>query len=274
MSLSKFSRPATSEKKTRSRKTAKKTYSYVAIPKEVMAVFKSCPLAEYKSPPRLFRSGSPADLHCLDHLEYQPTHNETSTAMRETVRSLFGQKVYGFRISGVFSMSASGGGIVNSVITAASLGGLADFGTLSTVFNEYFILKYVVSWQPNSWANGPVGFLPASTVSSLPIVVAQLQHNQSAFSTASQASNSPGSKISNTGIPFRHTWMNSEDPDRGIMTEIQTSGAPTQSWNQYSNSASYTGQLQFISATTPTLPVSAGLGQFKVDYYMLTRCRV
>jgi hypothetical protein len=196
-----------------------------------------------------------------------------ASIMTRTVRSLFGDKVYNFRLSTVLTMASNGAGNVNSIIAVNNFAGLSEFSALSTIFNEVFLSAMKVRWEPVSRYNGPVGFVNTANVASVPIVCAELQHGAAVYTTDQDAANNFRRKYQNTGVPFSQTWTNVESPATHMLVDPSSTTFPTQNWSTVGNAGNYTGSLQYISNTSPVLPVSAILGTFCVDFMLLFRIR-
>jgi hypothetical protein len=193
--------------------------------------------------------------------------------MTKTIRGLFGDKTYAFRLSTVLFMNSTGSGNVNSIIGVATIGGLSEFSSLTTLFNEVFVSKMTVRWEPVSRYNGPVGFVNTTSVASLPIMVADLQHGAVVYGTIADAANNFRRSYQNTGVPFTFVWKNTESSKERILPNPDSTTSPTQSWCQTNNVGNYTGSLQFISNTAVAMPPSANLGNFVVDWDLLFRVR-
>jgi hypothetical protein len=160
--------------------------------------------------------------------------------------------------------------VVNSVINTAGVASLSDFTALAGIFNEFFVIGFSAKWEPASMYNGPVGYLPASTVSSLPLGCAQLQHAAATYTTLGTMTESYAFALHNTGRPFTYVWTNVED----IKTKtVPETGGATQSWAPVAYASTYNGSCQFLSSVLPTLPVTAILGTFAVHYDVAFRLR-
>jgi hypothetical protein len=227
-------------------------------------------MVEYKAPVPAYRgSRSPTLLNSpVQEFRYDPTPG--SSLLQTAFGRLVGDKVYAFRLGVNLHMSSSGAGIVNSAINISNVGTIAQFTDLAGLFNEFFVVRAHLRWEPASMYNGPIGYLPASTVSSLGIGVIALQHGAAAVTTISQATNQYAFAWHNTGRPFKYTWVNSESAKTGLVVEGATA---TQAWCLTSNSSAYSGQVQIISDVSPVLPNSAILGSFVVEFDVLFRLR-
>jgi len=230
-------------------------------------------LGEKKEPPH------PVSLLPFPQSEEKPTYikvaeTESSVLLKHVAVAMFGDRTYPFRISSAVSMSSNGTGIVNSVISAATLGTLAEFSPFSALFNEFFITSFHISWEPVSMYNGPIGFVNATNVASLPITVVDIQHGAGPYPNYQAATNNFKYAHHNTGRPFKYKWTNTEKPGSHTNPFPVAGTNPTQSWCLTADADNYTGQIQIISPSAPPgLPTSVALGNFFVDYYVLFRLR-
>lgn len=229
-------------------------------------------MVEYKEPIPAFRGRDAPTPLTIPHSGYQFADTKESAMLATTLRSLFGDKHYEFRLSVALNMSSSGAGIVNSTISNSVLTSQADFIALSSVFNEFFVKKFVVKWMPNSRYQYPLSGSSTLSVANLPIGKADLQHGQSAYSSLSAMADNFAVGYHSTGDPFTEEWINTEK----ISTEtvVSTLTAPTQSWCTVNNVANYQGTLQFLSQSSPpALPFSQVLGTFMVHWDVAFRVR-
>jgi hypothetical protein len=190
-----------------------------------------------------------------------------------TLNMLFGDRVYPFRISTVLSISSNGAGIINSVVqTSTVLPALSTFSALSTVFDEFFVKEFELSYQPVSYYNGPIGFVNTTNESSLPLGISDHQNDLATYSSISSQSNNFRFAYHNTGNSWHYKWMNTQDPSMRIVTTVSLA---TQSWCTISNAANYTGLVQMLTPaiSSAALPVSAIVGFISVQYDVLFRIR-
>jgi hypothetical protein len=230
-----------------------------------------CTLNETKKVPPFHGTSSPSLL--APHPSYSLIHSEMSLSLQAGLARLFGDKTYAFRLSTSLNMAASGAGLVNSVIQTLAVGSIADFTSLSAVFNEFFVTEMRVRWQPVARYTGPVGTNPiAGPSGNTPLGCSVHEHASAAYTTVALQSNNLMFSYHSTGDPFAKTWRNVESPSSKIMT---VESGLTQSWCPVANVADYTGFLQFLSNNTggAALPASAYLGSFIVDYDVLFRIR-
>lgn len=208
----------------------------------------------------------------LEHPGYVLTETKESSVLRDTFRTLFGDKHYRFRLSTALNMSSSGAGIVNSTISNSVLVSQVDFVSLATVFNEYFITQFEVKWVPNSRYQYPLGGTSTLSVANLPLAKADLQHGQAAYSSMSVMADNFAVGYHSTGDPFTERWINTEK--HNTETTVVSLTAPTQSWNAVNNASNYQGTLQFLTQSAPpALPFSQVLGTFMCHWDVLFRVR-
>jgi hypothetical protein len=204
---------------------------------------------------------------------YDLVHTTDSKLAQQAIVHVLGKGVYRARLATVLNMSSSGGGIVNSTLATSTLGSVTEFASFQAIFNEFFLQHMRVKWQPNSLYNGPMTYLPATTVASLPIGITDLQHSQNAYSSLTNMSDSPGIQFANTGKEFVHIWKNIENHNDVSLPYVPGTST-VQGWAQVSNASLYSGMLQIISqAAPPGLPVSSVLGTFLVEYDVYFRNR-
>jgi len=228
-------------------------------------------MVEHKEVVPTFRGRDAPMPLTLPHSGYQLTDTKESIAMRDTFRSLFGDKYYKFRLSTALNMSSSGAGIVNSTISNSVLTSQADFVSLSSVFNEFFVIKFMVKWMPNSLYQYPLGGTSTLSIANLPIGKADLQHGQAAYSSLSAMSDNFAVGYHSTGDPFTEEWINTESINSEV---VPTLTAPTQAWCTVNNVANYQGTLQFLSQSAPpALPFSQVLGTFMCHWDLVFRVR-
>jgi hypothetical protein len=209
----------------------------------------------------------------VDGPTYEYLITDESKLMNSAIVNVLGSTVYRARLGTVLNMSSSAGGIVNSTLATSTLGSVTEFASFTAIFNEFFLQHMRVTWQPNSLYNGPMTYLPATTVASLPIGITDLQHSQNAYSSLTLMADSPGMKLENTGKSFVHTWTNVEK-HTDVSLPFVPGTSTTQSWCQVASAGLYSGMLHIISqAAPPGLPVSSVLGTFLVEYDVYFRNR-
>ena len=202
---------------------------------------------------------------------YKYEETKESITMRDTFRNMFGDKHYRFRLSTALNMSSSGAGAINSTISVSAIQFVADFVSLSTVFNEFFVVGMSNVWMPVSRYQYLLGGSSTLSVSSLPIGCAQLQHNQTAYTSLATMADNYAIGFHSTGDPFTYNWINVEKPSETVVAE---SSGNTQSWCTTGNAANYNGQVQFISQSTPpALPFSQVAGTFLTYWDVVFRVR-
>jgi hypothetical protein len=239
--------------------------------KSCKSVASSMALVEHKESVPTFRGRDAPMSLTIPHPGFVYTDTKESIAMRDTFRSLFGDKYYKFRLSTALNMSSSGAGIVNSTISNSVLTSQADFVSLSAVFNEFFVIKFEVKWMPNSRYQYPLGGTSTLSIANLPIGKASLQHGQAAYSSMSALADNYAVGYHSTGDPFTESWINTESINSEV---VPTLTAPTQAWCTVNNVANYQGTLQFLSQSAPpALPFSQVLGTFMCHWDVVFRVR-
>jgi len=228
-------------------------------------------MVEYKEPIPIYRGRDFPTPLTIPHSGYQFTDTKESLVLRNTLRGLFGDKHYHFRISTALNMSSSGAGIVNSTISNTAITSNADFVALSGVFNEFFIRGFYVHWMPVSRYQYPLGGTSTLSVANLPIGKADLQHAQAAYSSLSALSENFAVGYHSTGDPFSDKWINTE---KSTIPSVVAYASATQSWSTVGNVSNYQGSLQFLSQSSPpALPFSQVLGTFMVHWDVIFRVR-
>jgi len=159
---------------------------------------------------------------------------------------------------------ATVGGTVNLTV-ANCLSLTSEISSWITLFDEIFCHGVSIHFEPrnqfssNSSSSTNAAGSPGD-LNTLGVVVAAVQHNQTAYSDASTAVAamlaSETMKIANLAKGWTFRWRNIEkyDPDGPV---INTSGV-SQSWINTTQTANYGGLVQF--ATTAASGASVGLG--------------
>jgi hypothetical protein len=218
---------------------------------------------------KLKESKGPTELSLAKSCEYLSTPR--SMPLQSAIRSLFSNKVYPFRISTALNMSSSAGGIINSLIGTSVVQSAADYTSLSAIFEEFFITRIYVKWEPISQYQFPLTGLPdGKTVANVPVGCANLLNLAPAYTSMTNMSNNFKYQHSSSGTPFSYEWINDQSPNGGVLSTTAT----TQTWCSTTSGQTYTGAMQFISQSAPPgLPVSTVLGVFAVHFEVLMRTR-
>jgi hypothetical protein len=225
------------------------------------------------SAPRYRGSDYPLSLTPVDP-GYVAVDTKESLLVGSVLSRMFAGRVYPFRLATVLNMSSSGTGIVNSIIATSSIQFNGDFIALSGVFNEFFVSEMRVAWEPVSMYNFPLTGTAATSVSSLPLGVASLQHSQPVYTSLATMAENYEYAHHNTGRPFAFKWKNVESKNSTVVVAPVSTGSPVQSWAMCTDVASYTGTLQFLTQSAPpALPVTQVLGTFLVEYLVWFRVR-
>jgi len=218
--------------------------------------------------------GSPTQLLSVDPGRRYRLMIENSIALK-AIRGMMGSRTYRFRLSNVVTISSNGSGILNSVLAASTLGSTTDWTAFSSIFSEFFILSYSALYEPVSMYNYPLTGVVATSVSSLPVGLAALQHGEAAYTSVSSMANHSSYEFHNTGKAFVFHWKNNENPRAGVLVNPVSGGSTlVQGWCLTSDVSNYTGQIQYLTASAPpALPVSEVVGNITTHYYVLFRIR-
>jgi len=229
---------------------------------------------EVKQPVRSTKSGEPIKLGRRPDYKLMPT--EETKLLVGAARGLFGNKMYKFRLSTSLTVAATSTGFVNAAVNVAVVEGIAEFASLAGLFNEFFVKKMHLRYEPASMYNGPLGFNNEANISSLPIGICDLQHFQPIYPSLTSMANNFRFKYANTGRPWNYTWINTEKSSQGVLPNPGSTDTPTQSWCLCTNAADYSGTVQFISISGSdlTLPLSTDFGNIVVDFDLLFRVRL
>lgn len=210
-------------------------------------------------------------------LTKNPSQEPLRNALRAALAGPYGlSKNYAFILSQGLQLVASGTGFINSVVTCSSVSSSFDFSSFATIFDEFFITKMVVKYEPNNRYNWPVGVGPTTQTTSWPLMVVNLQHAMPGYSSFTSISNNATAKLLNTADPWHFTWHNVERFKDTTVVNPTTSGIAVQGWCQTSSTAAgaYTGSIQMLSPTTGTgMPGGSIVGQIIVQAHCLFRCR-
>lgn len=234
-------------------------------------VTKVMPQVEFKEPIPVYRGKDAPTSLAPTPSGYRYEETKESILLRNSLRSFFTDRHYRFRISTALNMSSSGAGAVNSTISVSALQFSGDFISLSTVFNEFFVVQMSNKWQPVSRYQYPLGGTSTLSVANLPIGIASLQHGATAYTSLAVMADNYALAFHGTGDPFSYDWVNTE---RHSETTVSEQSGNTQSWCTTGNVANYQGQIQIISQSTPpALPFSQVLGTFITSWDVIFRVR-
>lgn len=163
-------------------------------------------------------------------------------------------------------------GFINQVVSNDLVSALSEFTSLATLFSEFFINKFEVTYQPlNRYAKQSTG-----GVQDVPIVIADLQHATATYQSHTAASANGNLLIANTADPWKATWVNTEVKRSGVAPSGSTaSPLPCQGWclTASDNASLYTGSLQIVSPTVYDGTPSALLGTAVVRWSISFRSR-
>lgn len=149
-----------------------------------------------------------------------------------------------------YQVSSGASGITNQVVQVANIANNPDFTSFAALFNEFFVTKMEVTYEPQSRYNKQATAAGVRQVTDVPLVVAELQHAQPVYANHADACNNGGLKICNSADPWKVTWVNDEKKSSAVLPTPAITGAlPTQSWcsTDVIPASLYTGQLQILS---------------------------
>jgi len=230
---------------------------------------------ESKAPVPPFRgTAAPASLS-IPHPGYSLEDTKEAALLRTVLSRALSGKQYRFRLATTLTASSSAGGILNATISNSTLASNVEFVALSSVFNEFFVKSMATQWEPVSMYNYPLTGVTATSVSSLPLGVADLQHDASAYTSQSVMSQNFRYAHHNTGRPFSYSWLNVESPTSTVLDPSPAGTAGFQAWALTAAVANYGGSIQYLTQSAPPgLPASQQLGVFLVEWDVLFRVRM
>lgn len=221
----------------------------------------------------LLDSKGPSQLHWDSRttprvLEYLATPQ--SMPLLATMRSLFRNKVYAIRLSTALNMSSSASGTINSTIATDAVRSSTDFSSISSIFNEFFVVRVDAHWMPNSRYQYPLTGAIGTNLANLPFGCAQLHNFATAYTSMGSLANNYAVKYVSSADPFTYSWINENPPTSTVLSTTSV----TETWADTGGSQTYGGSIQFMSQSAPpALPVSQVLGTFMTHYELLFRVR-
>jgi hypothetical protein len=231
---------------------------------------------EYKEPVPIFKGlDGPVSLRSPP-LQWKVAPTKSIALLRDTFKLMMGNSVYRISLGTALQMSSSGTGIVNSAIFASGLASNAEFASLTSIFDQFFLHGFKLDWMPVARYQGPVAWTPTPVVAvnSVPLGIGNLQHSQTAYTNLGNMTNNFGFKYVSTGDPFSYTWNNVEESSQKTVVAVTGQTLPFQGWGPTVNVANVTGGVQFLSNSAPPgLPTSQVLGTFAVHYDISFRLR-
>jgi F0F1-type ATP synthase membrane subunit c/vacuolar-type H+-ATPase subunit K len=178
------------------------------------------------------------------------------------------------RLGTAISLTASGAGFVNAVISVSTVSSVSEFANWATLFGEFFVQSMEVSYQPQSiYGTWPA---LAQGATGQPLAVLSLHHGIAAPSTITAAAENPSLKYAHTGVPWKYKWRNIEKRTSTVVPHpVATSATAVQAWclSDSTSSSGYTGQMQFISPLVLGCGAAQPLGTFIVTYEVYFRNR-
>jgi len=198
---------------------------------------------------------------------------------RDTTRSLLRsmRRPYSTVLATAVTLNTLTSGKVNGAISNSSLAGLSEFPSFATLFDEFFITRFVVRFAPVSRYQYPVNALPTLGVTSAGLTLTALHHGVPGYSTSATAMENATTSVLNTSDPWSYTWSNVERPSVSTVVAPETSAAtPTQGWclTSATPAALYTGNVQLLTDDV----IGPGgtmitIGRLYVLYHVMFRLR-
>jgi len=196
-------------------------------------------------------------------------------SMKSPSMSKLGQ-IYRMVLGSSSTLQSSGGGFITQTYAVSLVAGTSDFTSLANIFDEFFVEKMHLHYQPASRYNVLTGGTAGTNEQSLPLGVISLFHDTGVFSTIADMASAVGFKYHNSSDPFKHTWVNNEDYKTGVVVTDSTSATtPSQGWCLTSTTpaSNYAGLVQCLSPTISGLPGTAYLGTIVLKWDVLYRQR-
>jgi hypothetical protein len=153
-----------------------------------------------------------------------------------------------------YQVSSGSSGITNQTVNVNLVSVLSDFISMATLFNEFFVTKMEVTYEPQSRYSKQATVGGVRQVTDVPLVVATLQHAMPTYPDHSSACQNGDLKICNSADPWKVRWSNNEKKSSTVAPVPESTTAlalPTQSWCSTNSPSSqvYTGALQILSPT-------------------------
>jgi len=196
------------------------------------------------------------------------------------MRGMLGTKVFSADLATALTMSSNGSGNVNSLVAASVATGIGEFGNFASLFSEFFIKSFALTWQPSGRYTVPLGFsLSGLNVANRGIGMASYHHDTAYPSSLAALANNPTTTYHNTGDPFSYRWVNVEKSSSTVVVNAggSSSAVGSQGWclTEAIPSGAYTGGVIILSNSgSDSIPASAVLGTFLYRASLLFRCRI
>jgi len=237
-------------------------------------------VSQFLMTPATSRKVTPATLLRVDEKDDRRFEMVPSPLTTTLMRGMLGTKVFSAELATALTMSSNGSGNVNSLIATSTATTIGEFGNFASLFSEFFIKSFTVTWQPSGRYTGPLGFtLSGFNVANKGIGIASYHHDTAYPSSLAALANNPTTAYHNSGDPFSYRWVNVEKPSSTVVVNAggSSSAVGSQGWclTESIPSGAYTGGVIILSNSgSDTLPATAILGTFLYRASLLFRCRV
>lgn len=171
-----------------------------------------------------------------------------------------------------YQLSSGATGVTNALVSNDMLSALGEFKTMGTLYREFFIEKFEVSYMPFNRYDDSRAVANVNA----PLVVVPLMHSAPPFGTHTDACSSGRLLICDSCDPWKCTWTNNEKKSQGVLTSASSTAAfNTQAWclTDATSSALYQGALQIIQPAALALAASRYLGVTVVRWSVRFRSR-
>lgn len=171
------------------------------------------------------------------------------TSMRKETKVIFGAS---------YQVSSGSTGVTNQVVSNVLLGALTEFKAVAPIWQEFFVSKFAVLYEPASRYSKRTGSAGAADANDVPLIIVSLQHNSPPFATHTDAASCADFIVATTCDNWSFTWKNNEKKSQGVLpTSGTTSAQPTQSWCQtdVTSAGLYAGEVQLLSPAAMVNPV-------------------
>jgi len=189
------------------------------------------------------------------------------TALSKPLRMVFGAS---------YQLSSGAAGLPNALVSNDQCTALAEFVSMATIFDEFFIKKFVIMYQPGSRYSRPTTTAYPQPSRDYPLAVVSLQHASPVYATYTLACSNGELQVCNSADPFKFNWTNTEKwTDRTQTSSSTGSPIPAQGWcsTDASSAALYTGSVQIIAPTALAGDMNILLGTTVVRWEVMFRMR-
>lgn len=224
-------------------------------------------------------SFSPEKLSPSGGVASPQTIKELQVAVPKLGTYLFGSAKKRFPISlgTVVTLSSNASGYVNSVVAVSTVAALAEFTSLATIFDEFFVRRMHLHYVPRSQYQGNLTWAAGTEESNVAMGLINLHHGATTYTSIAAAANNLTYKHMTTGRPWSYEWVNVESINSEVVVAAETSSpVASQGWALTASapSALYTGQTQLISPSAGTILVASKvLGDIFVKFDVVFRSR-